>query len=268
VDAFFARTAPGVVFLVAGRSAGISANQRQPADLMLDNLLVQTIVMRAAHRFGVRKLLYLSSACTYPRECPQPMRPEQLGTGPVEPTSEAYATAKLAGMQLCQAYARQHGARFVTVIPANAFGPGDDTRPEDAHVVGALMRRMHEAKQRGDEEVVVWGSGLARRDLIFVDDLADACVFVVERYQGVDPINVSGGLDVSVGEIAERIKKAVGFEGRLRYDSTRPDGAPAKLLDGSVLGELGWRPRTNLDDALAATYRWFRAHEAEVRPGA
>jgi GDP-L-fucose synthase len=262
VDAFFAREAPRFVFLAAGVSGGIAANQRAPADLMLDNLLVQTHVLRAAHRAGVHKLVYLASACIYPRECPQPMRPEQLFHGPLEPTSEAYATAKLAGLVLCRAYAQQHGARFVAAIPAAVFGPGDDFDPERAHVVGALVRRMHEARRRGDPEVVVWGSGRARRDFVYADDLADACIFLMQRYEGPEPINVSGGIDLTIGELAERIKKAVGFEGRIAFDASRPDGAPRKALDGGPLRQLGWSPRTPLDEALSATAGWYASHAA------
>jgi GDP-L-fucose synthase len=185
------------------------------------------------------------------------MRPAQLGSGPVEPSSEAYAMAKWAGLVLCRAYARQYGARFLTAIPAVPFGPGDDTRSEDAHVVGALIRRMHEAKQRGDAEVVVWGTGRARRDFLFVEDLADALVFLMQRYDGEEPINVSGASDVAIGELAECIQKVVGFSGRLRFDASRPDGAPRKTLDGEPLRTLGWSPRHALEEALTATYRWF-----------
>lgn len=263
VDAFLARERPDAVLLLGGRSGGIARNQREPAALMLDNLAIETALIPAAHRHGVAKLVYLAAACIYPRDCEQPMRPSQLGTGPVEPTSEAYAMAKWAGLVLCRAYAQQHGARFVTAIPANPFGPGDDTRSEDAHVVGALLRRMHDAKLRGDAEVAVWGSGRARRDFLFVDDLADALVFLLDRYEDPAPINVSGSSDVAIAELAERIQKTVGFAGRLVFDASRPDGAPRKTLDGSALAALGWRPRHTLDEALAATYRWML--EAEPR---
>lgn len=262
VDAFCARERPDAVFLLGGHSGGIARNQREPAALMLDNLRMQGAVIPAAQRHGVAKLVYLAAACIYPRECAQPMHPGLLGTGPVEPTSEAYAMAKWAGLVLCRAFAEQHGARFVTAIPANPFGPGDDARSEDAHVVGALMRRMHEAKLRRDAEVVVWGSGRARRDFLFVDDLADALVFLLDRYEDVaTPINVSAGSDVTIAEIAERIQKGVGFEGRLVFDAARPDGAPRKTLDGDALAQLGWRARASLDEALAATYRWMLATE-------
>lgn len=263
VDEFFASEQPAYVFLLGGRSGGIERNRREPASLMLDNLAIETAVLPAAQRHGVRKLVYLAAACIYPRECEQPMHPAQLGTGPVEPTSEAYAMAKWAGLVLARAIATEHGARFVTVIPPNPFGPGDATDSEDAHVVGALVRRMHEAKLSGAAEVTVWGTGRARRDFLFIDDLADALVFVMDRYEDTaTPLNVSSASDTSIGELAERIQKAVGFPGKLVFDATRPDGAPRKTLDGSVLAALGWRPRTSLDDALAATYRDFLAEAA------
>lgn len=268
VDAFFARERPQAVLLLGGRSGGIALNQREPAALMLDNLLVESAVIPAAHRHGVRKLVYVAAACIYPRDCEQPMRPEQLGTGPVEPTSEPYAMAKWAGLVLCRAFAVQHGAPFVTVIPSNPFGPGDDTRTEDTHVVGALLRRTHEAKQRGDAVVTVWGSGRARRDFLFVDDLADALLFVLERYDdAARPLNVSSGAEVSIAELAERVQKVVGYAGRLVFDPSRPDGAPRKALDGSRLAQLGWTAKTPLDEALAITYRSLLAGEAQSARG-
>jgi GDP-L-fucose synthase len=268
VDAFMASERPEYVFLLGGRSGGIARNQREPAELMLDNLRVETAVLPAAQRHGVRKLLYLAAACIYPRECEQPMRPEQLGSGPLEPTSEAYAMAKWSGLVLASAYARQHGAPFFVAIPANAFGPGAETGAEDAHVVEALLGRMHAARQQSDAEVVVWGSGRAVRDWLYVDDLADACMFLMEHYAGEQPINVSGGAPSSVAELAERVRAAVGFEGRLRFDASRPDGAPRKVLDGEPLRRLGWTPRVSLDLALARTYAWVRAQAGEARPDA
>jgi GDP-L-fucose synthase len=254
-DAWFARERPHFVFLLGGAAGGIARNQREPADLMLDNLRLQTAVVPAAHRHGTVKLLFLAAACIYPRECPQPMRPEQLGSGPIEPTSGAYAMAKWAGLELCRAMAQQHGARFVTAIPPNPFGPGDETDPAEAHVVGALLRRMHEARRLGAPAVAIWGSGRARRDFLFADDLADALVFLMERWDGPAPINVPGCGDVSIGELAEAVKKVVGFSGRIEFDASRPEGAPCKVLDGAPLRALGWSPRTSLETALAATYR-------------
>ncbi len=259
VESFVARERPEYVFLLGGRSGGIGRNLREPADLMLDNLRIETSVLPAAHRHGVRKLLYLAAACIYPRDCEQPMRPAQLGSGPLEPTSEAYAMAKWTGLVLCRAYARQHGAPFVVAIPANPFGPGAETSAEGGHVVETLLRRMHEARERRDPEVVVWGSGRALRDWLYVDDLADACLFLMRHYDGPEPINVSGGAETSVAELAERVRKVVGFEGRLRFDPSRPEGAPRKVLDGEPLRRLGWAPRASLDGALAETYRWLLA---------
>jgi GDP-L-fucose synthase len=257
VDAFFAHYRPDYVFVAAGKSGGIAANQRYPADLIRHNLLVATSVLAAAHRRRVVKLLYLASSCSYPRHCPQPMRPEHLMTGPLEPTNAAYATAKLAGMQMCLAYRQQHGCPFVVGIPANPFGPGDDFDPEGAHVIGALVHRMHAAKEDGLPAVTIWGSGSPRRDFIYADDLADACLFVIDRYDGGGPVNLAAGSDVPIRELAELVRDVVGYGGELEFDRSRPDGMPVKVLDGSALAKLGWRPVTPLRDALAATYRAY-----------
>jgi GDP-L-fucose synthase len=261
VDAFFARFAPEVVFLAGGRTAGIRGNQQFPADLMLNNLLVECHIVDRAFRHGVRQLLYLASSCCYPRACSQPMRVESLLTGPLEPTSEAYALAKLAGIGLCHAYASQHGVCFISVIPGDAFGPQDDFNREESHVVPALLRRMHEAKVSGAATVGIWGTGMPRRDFVFADDLADACITVIQRYRGLDPINVSAGMDLSIRNLAELLKDIVGFRGTLEFDTSRPDGMPFKVLDTSELQKLGWRPRTPLRDALQITYTWFLEHE-------
>ncbi len=257
VHDFFARHRPGYVFVAAGKSGGIAANQRYPADLMLDNLLVSIHVLSAAHRQEVDKLLYLASSCSYPKHCPQPMRVEHLMTGPLEPTNAAYAMAKLAGIQLCRAYRQQYGAPFLVGIPANPFGPGDDFDPRDGHVVGALMRRLHEAKEQDLPAVTVWGSGTPRREFIFADDLADACLFVMEHYDGPEPINLGGGTDLSIRELAGMVREVVGYRGDLEFDRSRPDGMPVKVLDGTTLARLGWRPATPLRDALVATYRAY-----------
>jgi GDP-L-fucose synthase len=261
VEVFFARSSPEYVFLVGGKSGGIKANRKYPAELMRDNLLAECHVIHSAHRHRVRKLLYLASSCVYPRLCPQPMSVEALMTGPLEPTNEAYALAKIAGLALCQAYRQQYGVNFVCAIPANAFGPGDDFSEEDSHVIAALMRRMHEAKVLGKKSVEIWGSGSARREFIFADDLANACVFTMRRYAGVEPINVGVGSDLSVRELAELIQEVVGYSGELRFDSSQPDGMPAKLLDSSRLRTMGWEPKTSFRSALAATYRWFLENE-------
>jgi GDP-L-fucose synthase len=269
VNAFFARTAPDYVFLAAGRSGGIEANRRRPAELIRENLLVQCYVIHAAYRHGAKKLLSLASSCSYPRHCQQPMRVEALMTGPLEPTNEPYAVAKLAGITLCRAYRQQYGANFISAIPADAFGPCDDLSPEEAHVIPALMRRMHEAKLEGVDEVEIWGTGNPRREFIFADDLADACIFVMRQYDKGEPINLGSGQVLSIGEAAELIREAVGYPGRLRFNPGRPDGMPAKALDSSELWQLGWRPSTSIRDALAATYEWLsraaRSWAAPVR---
>jgi GDP-L-fucose synthase len=257
MDDFFARAAPEWVFLVGGKTGGICANQKFPADLMLDNLLMDCHVMGAALRCGVKKLLYLASSCVYPKYTEQPMRVDALMTGKLEPTNIAYATAKLAGLQLCQAIRRQYQRDFIAAIPANIYGPGDDFSEEDSHVVGALMRRMHQAKMADEPEVVIWGSGRPRREFIHRDDLAAACLFIMDHYQQDEPINVGVGQDWSIGELADMIKDVVGYAGALRFDATKPDGMPAKLLDSRVLLDLGWRPNTALKDGLLATYQWY-----------
>ena len=257
VDAFFARTTPEYVFLAAGKSGGIKANQKYPAELMLDNLLVGCHIIYSAYRHGVKKLLYLASSCSYPKNCPQPMQVESLLTGPLEPTNEAYALAKVAGIKLCQAYRQQYGANFISGIPANAFGPGDDFGPEDSHVIAALIRKMHEAKEQGQEVVEIWGTGSPRREFIFADDLADACIFVMNKYGGAQPINLGCGLDMSIAELALAVKEVTGFQGQIHFDTSKPDGMPVKLLDSSELNTLGWRPRVSFHSALLETYEWF-----------
>ncbi|HSQ55759.1 MAG TPA: thiamine pyrophosphate-dependent enzyme, partial [Gemmata sp.] len=260
VEAFFDAERPEFVFLAAGKSGGIGLNRAQPADLMLDNLLSSANVISAAHRHGVKKLLYLASSCVYPRKALQPMRIEALGTGPMEETSEAYSTAKLAGWKLCDAYRRQFGCRFITAIPANAFGPHDDFAPETGHVIPSLIRRAHDAKEKGDRELVVWGSGTPRREFVYSRDIASACVFAMRNYDREAPINLGGGVDVSIAEAARVVAEVVGFRGRLVFDQSKPDGAPLKALDSSPLLAMGWRPATDFRTAIAETYRWFLAN--------
>jgi GDP-L-fucose synthase len=260
VEAFFEEARPEYVFLVAGKSGGIQRNQERPAELMLDNLLVTAHILHQAYRHGVAKLLYLASSCSYPKEAPQPLRVESLMTGPLEATSAPYATAKLAGWQLCDAYRRQYGVRFITGIPTNSFGPHDDFSLEGGHVIPALMRRAHEAKRAGDPELPVWGSGSPRREFIYSRDLADACLFVMRHYEGPQPINLGGSTSRSIAEVARAIVEVVGYQGRLRFDKSKPDGMPSKRLDSSRLRRLGWRPSTDFRTALAATYAWFLHH--------
>lgn len=266
VEAFFAAARPEFVFLVAGKSGGIGLNRSRPAELMLDNLRVAANVLSSAHRHGVTKLLYLASSCAYPRSAPQPLRPDSLTTGPLEPTSEFYATAKLAGWKLCEAYRKQHGCRFVTGFPANPFGPHDDFSPDGGHVVPALIRRAHEAKEMGEPVLTVWGTGTPRREFVFARDLADACLFVMRHYDGTAPINLGGGTDLSIAEVARTVAEVVGFRGRVEFDSTKPDGAPLKALDSSELLAMGWRPATDFRTAVAETYRWFLATRGRSDP--
>lgn len=260
VEAFFAAKQPEYVFLVAGRSGGIGLNRARPADLMLDNLRVVTNVLDAAHRHGVTKLLYTASSCAYPKAAPQPLRAESFGTGPLEQTSECYATAKLAGWKLCEAYRRQHGSRFITCVPANAFGPHDDFGPDTGHVIPALIRRAHDALDNGDPELVVWGTGRPRREFIYSRDLADACLFVMRHHEGDALLNLGGSSDISIADAARTVADVVGYGGRLTFDCTRPDGAPLKALASAPLRALGWQPVTDFRSAVAETYRWFLAH--------
>lgn len=257
VNSFFAAERPEFVFLVGGPSGGIGLNRARPADLMLANLQTTTTVLDAAHRYGVTKLLYLASSCAYPREAPQPLRPESLGTGPLEPTSAPYATAKLAGAVLCDAYRRQYGCRFAVGFPANPFGPHDDFGADSGHVIPALIRRAYEAKERGDRELAVWGTGTPKREFLFSRDLASACLFAVRHYEGDAPLNLGGGTVLSIAEAARVVADVVGFRGQLTFDHSKPDGAPLKALDSSALHALGWRPATAFRDAVAETYTGF-----------
>lgn len=257
VESFFARHRPEYVFHAGGRSGGIAANTKWPADLAYDNLLGSVHVVHAAHGHGAKRLLYLASSCSYPRLCPQPMQETMILTGPLEPTNEAYAVAKLAGMKLCQAYRQQYGDDFFVGIPANAFGPGDDFSPEDSHVIAALIRRFHEAKLRGDPAVAIWGTGRPRREFIYADDLAAACIFAMQHYQEAAPVNLGGGVDLSIAALAEKIRDLVGFAGRLEFDASRPDGMPLKSLDSSRLLSLGWRPAFDIEEGLRRTYEDF-----------
>jgi GDP-L-fucose synthase len=256
VDKFFAEVRPQFVFLAAGKSGGINANQKYPAELMLDNLVIETNIISSAHRYAVEKLLYLASSCSYPRLASQPIREEALLTGSLEPTNQAYALAKIAGIELCRAFRQQYGVHFVSAIPANAFGPDDDTDIEDAHVIPALMMRMINAKTLGLPEVAIWGTGTPQREFIFVDDLTDACEFVMHHYDDSQPINLGSGSSLSIRELAEQIKDIVGYKGNLFFDTSKPDGMPLKMLDSAKLHNLGWQAKTSFSDALKATFDW------------
>lgn len=260
VEDFFSEHRPEFVFLAAGLSGGIQLNIDRPAELIHDNLLTALHTIHAAHVHGVRRLLYLASSCMYPRQAPQPMRESALLTGVPEESNDAYAAAKLAGWKLCQAYRRQYHARFITAIPANLFGPGDDFGVESAHVIPGLMRRFHEARERGEREVTIWGSGRPLRDFLYAPDLVDACLFLLANYDDAEPINISSGQEQTIANTARLIAEVVGYGGRLRYDTSKPDGMPRKALDNSRLRCLGWRPRTDFGSALRQTYAWFLEH--------
>jgi GDP-L-fucose synthase len=251
---------PDYVFLCAGTVGGIHANSTRPAEFIYDNLMIHATVVHAAHLYGTRKLLYLGSSCIYPRESPQPMREEHLLTGPLEPANEAYALAKIAGIRLCQSYRRQYGCDFISAMPTNLYGPNDNFDLESSHVVPALIRRFHEAKLRGESRVTVWGTGTPRRELLHVDDLADALLFLMEHYDGESHINVGTGEDLAVSELAEMIRDLVAPGTELVFDPSKPDGTPRKRLDVSRVTALGWRPSIGLAEGLAATYRWFTEH--------
>jgi GDP-L-fucose synthase len=258
VEAWLADAKPQAVVVAAATVGGILANQSRPAEFIYDNLAIETNVIDAAWRNGVEKLLFLGSSCIYPREAPQPMAEEALLTGPLEPTNQWYAVAKIAGLKLCQAYRRQHDCDFIAAMPTNLYGPGDNFDLTSSHVIAALMRKAHEARIAGDDALVVWGTGRPRREFLYVDDLADALVFLLESYSGDLPINIGTGQDIAIGELAAVIAEVVGFKGALQFDPDKPDGPPRKLLDVSRLAALGWSPSTDLRDGLAETYRWYR----------
>jgi GDP-L-fucose synthase len=264
VHEYFADNRPQLVFHAAGRAGGILANQSQPAELCHNNLLVTLNILEAAHRFGVQRLLYVASACCYPRLAPQPLQVESLWSGPLESTNEAYAAAKLAGIALCRAYRQQHGCDFLVGIAANAFGPGDDFDPRQAHVIGSLMARMHEARMAGEPSFTVWGTGKPVREFLYIDDLADACLHVMRHARDVELINLAGGTSLSISELAECIRNVVGYRGRLVFDTSRPDGMPLKSLDGQPLAALGWQPKIDFDEGLTATYEWFLEHTSRL----
>jgi GDP-L-fucose synthase len=265
VEQFFAAERPEYVFLAAARVGGIHANNTYPADFIRDNLQIQTNVIDAAHRHGTRKLLFLGSSCIYPRLAPQPMPESCLLTGPLEPTNEPYAIAKIAGLKMCEAYRRQYGFNAISAMPTNLYGPGDNFDLEKSHVLPALIRKFHEAKLRGDAHATVWGSGTPRREFLHVDDLADACVFLMRHHENGELVNVGWGEDVSIRELAGIIRDVVGFRGELQFDPTKPDGTPRKLLDVSRMTALGWRPRIALKDGIASSYRWFVEQHGHYR---
>lgn len=274
VEAWFAGHSVDHVVLAAAKVGGIHANNTYPADFIYQNLMIQTNVIHAAWRHGVRRLLFLGSSCIYPRMADQPMAETALLTGELEATNEPYAIAKIAGIKLCESYNRQYGCDFRSVMPTNLYGPGDNFHPDNSHVIPALMRRFHEAVQRGDDQVMIWGSGNPRREFLHVDDMAAACVHVMnlpaEVYQAhtqpmLSHINIGTGEDCTIRELAEAMARATGFTGRLRFDASKPDGTPRKLLDVSRLHALGWRARIGLEEGLRDTYQWYVRHAQDVR---
>lgn len=265
VENFFTTERPEQVVLAAAKVGGIHANDTFPADFIRDNLQVQTNVIDSAYRHGARKLVFLGSSCIYPKLAPQPMSEDSLLTGPLEPTNEWYAIAKIAGLKMCQAYARQYGFRAITLMPTNLYGPGDNFDLQKSHVLPALIRKFHDAKVAGEQSVTVWGTGTPRREFLHVDDLADACVYLMEHYESEQPVNIGWGEDLSIRELATLIQHVVGYSGALRFDTSKPDGTPRKLLDVSRLNALGWRPKVSLRDGIGETYRWFLEHQADYR---
>jgi GDP-L-fucose synthase len=260
VDEFFARHRPEYIFLAAAKVGGILANSSNPAEFLRDNLAIQNNVIDAAWRNGARKLLFLGSSCIYPKFAPQPIHEESLLTGPLEPTNEWYAIAKIAGIKMCQAYRQQYGFAAISLMPTNLYGPGDNFDLEKSHVLPALMRKFHEARINGSGEVVIWGTGAPRREFLHVDDMADATVFLMRSYDSPEIVNVGTGQDLTIRELAEMIGRVTGYQGRLAMDSSKPDGTPRKLLDVSRIHALGWKARIPLEQGVTDTYRWYVGH--------
>lgn len=265
VRAFFEDTKPQHVFMAAARVGGIHANSTYPADFIHDNLQVQTHCIDAAWKSGVKKFIFLGSSCIYPRLTPQPMKEEHLLSGPLEPTNAWYAIAKIAGIKMCQAYRRQYGFHAISAMPTNLYGPGDNFHPENAHVLPALMRRFHKAKERQDPTVTIWGTGTPRREFLHVDDLADACLFLMQQYDDEEIINVGVGTDVTIAHLVSLIQQTVGYEGEILFDHDKPDGMMKKRLDVSKMSALGWHAKTPLEEGIKETYAWFLEHRETLR---
>ncbi|MBM6593714.1 GDP-L-fucose synthase [Microvirga sp. BT291] len=265
VRAFMERERPDVVVIAAAKVGGIHANNTYPADFIYENLMIASNLIEAAHRTDVQKLLFLGSSCIYPRLAPQPINEDSLLTGPLEPTNEWYALAKISGIKLCQAYRKQHGRDYISCQPTNLYGPNDNFNLSTSHVLPALLRKAHEAKESGAASMSVWGTGTPRREFLHVDDMADACVYLLRHYSGEVPLNVGWGEDISIGEVAGLIKDTVGFGGELVFDTSKPDGTPRKLLDTTRINGLGWKPKIALQDGLKGYYEWFLAHQADFR---
>jgi GDP-L-fucose synthase len=264
VDAWYRRNRPDYVFLVAGTVGGILANSTRPAEFIYDNLMIHATVVHSAYKSGVEKLLYLGSSCIYPREAPQPMHEDDLLTGKLEPTNEPYAIAKIAGVKLCQAYRRQYGCNFISGMPTNLYGPNDNFDPSTSHVLPALISRFYEAKQRGTREVTVWGTGTPRREFMHVDDLANACIFLMDHYDDEEHINIGTGRDLTIRELAHAVREVVGLDAEVVFDPSKPDGAPRKLLDAGRIHELGWRHSIDLSAGLRSTFEWFKENVVDT----
>jgi len=256
-DLFFKEHQPEYVFLAAGKVGGIIANSNFPADFIYDNIMIEANIIHAALKYGVKKLLFLGSSCIYPKFAPQPIKEDYLLTGELEPTNEAYAIAKIAGIKLCEAYRDQYGANFISVMPTNLYGIGDHYHPQNSHVLPALIRKIHEAKYNDQSEVVIWGTGKPRREFLFADDLADACLFLMQQYNQKKTVNIGSGIDYTIAELAQIIKDIIGYNGEIVYDQTKPDGTPRKLLDSSRLHKLGWKHTTGLKEGIQQTYADF-----------
>jgi len=265
VRQFFQAGRPDPVIMAAARVGGIYANDYRPALFIRDNLVIQDNVIDAAYRSGVKKFVFLGSSCIYPKLAPQPIKEDYLLTGPLEPTNEWYAIAKIAGVKMCQAYRREYGFNAISLMPTNLYGPGDNFDLQNSHVLPALIRRFHEAKVRGDDSVTVWGTGTPRREFLHVDDLADAVLYLLRAYDAEPIVNIGWGQDVTIRELAELVMSAIGYSGRLIFDSTKPDGTPRKLLDVSRLNDLGWQAKIPLKDGIERTYAWFKEHSADAR---
>lgn len=257
VNDFISRERPEYLFLAAAKVGGIYANNTYPADFIYNNLIIEANVIHAACQYGIKKLLFLGSACIYPKYALQPMKEEYLLTGELEPTNEPYAIAKIAGIKLCESYNRQYGTDFISCMPTNLYGPNDNYDPMNSHVIPGLVRRFHEAKVNGDKEVVIWGSGMPKREFLYVDDLADASLFLMKNYSGNETVNVGSGVEVTIKELTEEIKDAVGFKGEGLFDPSKPDGTPRKLLDSSKLNAMGWKAKTGLREGLKLAYQDF-----------
>ncbi len=263
-EAFFHAIKPDFVFLAAARVGGIIGNSTYPADFIYQNLIIQTNVIHASYINKVKKLIFLGSSCIYPRNCPQPMQEEHLLSGYLEPTNEPYAIAKIAGIKMCQAYNRQYGTQYISVMPTNLYGPHDNFDLETSHVLPAFIRKFHEAETEGKAEVEIWGTGTPRRELLHVDDLAEACLFVMNNYHDSEIINIGSGADITIKELAEKTASITGYKGKLCFDTSKPDGTPLKLLDISKIKALGWQAKIELDDGIRNTYQWYKENLAET----